>query len=110
MINKKLDKSRYSVVDCKQLTAKEIKDKDYVLSPYICVDHNEETLSRYDKFMTEYNENHKYCPKCGATEYTSTLSGYILNWDKKEDYKDMNICKCMKCVYKHTTHDRVSSL
>ena len=110
--NKMIDKSRYSVVNIneKQLTEEEMKEKGYVFVPYICVEHTEESSKQYDEFMDEYHKQHECCPKCGATKHTSTLVGYVLNWDKKEEYKDMNRFECMKCGDKHSTHDRVPSI
>jgi len=114
--NKMIDKSRYSVVNINdnKMTEEEMKEKGYIFAPYICVDicveHTEESSIQYDEFMEEYNKQHECCPKCGATEYTSTLVGYVLNWDKKDEYKDMNRCECMKCGDKHSAHDRVPSI
>ena len=34
--------------------------------------------------------------------------GFILNMNKKEDYKDLNQCECTACGNKHLAHDRVS--
>ena len=57
--------------------------------------------------MNEYHEKHKHCPKCGSKGYMSTLMGYVLHMDKKDDYKDLNNCTCSDCGDHHTTHDRV---
>ena len=35
-----------------------------VYLPYIMVEHTDESLKEYKKFMTEYERKHKYCPKC----------------------------------------------
>lgn len=64
--------------------------------------------NEYDDFMIDYYNNHKYCPKCGSEEHSSTLAGFILNMDNKEAYKDLNRCTCGNCQDRHTTHDRVS--
>ena len=64
--------------------------------------------SEREKFDMEYYLNHKYCPVCGSKEHTSTLMGFILNMNKKEDYKDLNQCECTACGNKHLAHDRVS--
>ena len=110
--NKKIDKSRYSVVDIKNddLSKEEMEKQGLVFMPYICVEHTEESSKQYDEFMKEYHKQHGCCPKCGATEHLTTLVGYVLNWDKKEEYKDMNKCECMKCGDKHSVHDRVPSI
>lgn len=73
----------------------------------IDVEQLEERSREYDEFMVEYRKQHKCCPECGSTEYKSTLIGYVLNYDKKEEYRDMNKCECMKCGAKHSVHDRV---
>ena len=62
------------------------------------------------KFKKEYREKHKYCPKCGAEPHISTLVGYAVSLDKKEEYKNLNNCFCSVCGDKHTTHDRVGSV
>ena len=59
------------------------------------------------KFMKQYSEEHECCPKCGETAHNTTLVGYILYMDKKEEYKDNNRCTCLKCGDRHTTHERV---
>jgi predicted nucleic-acid-binding Zn-ribbon protein len=63
--------------------------------------------SESSKFRTEYDLNHKYCPKCGSEEYFTTLVGFILNMDKKEEYKDLNTCECSNCGDTHTGHERI---
>lgn len=95
----------------KSLTEDEIKEgkQGHVLAPYILGEHTEESSKRYSEFMKEYHNQHKYCPKCDNKQHTTTLVGYILNWDKKDEYKDMNRCVCTKCGDNHSTHDRVSS-
>ena len=110
--NKMIYKSRYSVVNINdnKMTEEEMKERGYIFVPYLCVEHTEESSKEYDNFMEEYNKQHECCPKCGATEHMSTLVGYVLNWDKKDEYKDMNRCECMKCYDKHSTHDRVPSI
>ena len=80
----------------------------YVLMPYIIKEHTEESEAEYDAFMTEYKKKHAVCPKCGAIPHSSTLMGYILNSDKKEEYKDLNNCTCLNCEYQCTAHERIS--
>lgn len=103
-----IDKSKYSVTDIKRVSGEELQEKGYIFVPYICVEHTKESLSEYDKFIIEYHKSHKYCPKCESSEYRTTLLEYILNWDKKDEYKDMNRCTCIQCGYIHHTHDRVN--
>jgi len=58
--------------------------------------------------MDIYESEHKLCPNCGSDgSYSMTLKGYILNFDKKEEYKDLNICTCSECGNSHTFHERV---
>lgn len=113
---KKLCKNRFSVIDIKNINDddddevnEKMKAQGYTLAPYLIVEHTEESSNDYKDFMDDYNEKHKFCPKCFSTEHTSTLVGYILNMDKKEDYKDKNKCVCRKCGDKHIFHDRLSS-
>jgi len=61
-----------------------------------------------DDYRKKYNEKHKFCPKCGSIKHTSTLVGFGLQLDKKDDYKDLNNCVCSYCGDRHTTHDRIS--
>ncbi len=93
------------------LTEDDIKEgkQGYVLAPYVLVDHTEESSKRYTEFMDEYYKQHERCPICGAEEHLSTLVGYILDFDRKDEYKDMNSCECMGCGDKHSAHDRVPS-
>ncbi len=107
--NKKIPKSRFSVININQTEPipDEIKDQGVVYVPYMMVEHTSKSSKEYDEFMTEYKKQHKCCPKCGAEGHTSTLVGYCLNMDKKEEYKDKNSCKCTSCGDVHITHDRV---
>lgn len=66
-----------------------------------------ESNPSYDVFMKEYHRLHEACPKCGATAYSSTYAGYILNMADTESYKDENSCVCSECGDRHITHDRV---
>lgn len=62
----------------------------------------------YDNFMKKYNEDHKYCPKCGSNDFTTTLVGYIFDQSNPRSYKDKNIYKCLVCKNIHIRHDRIS--
>lgn len=62
----------------------------------------------YEKFMMDYNKQHKLCPKCKSDSYSSTCVGYPFYHDDKEGYKDLNRCKCIKCGDTHIRHERVS--
>lgn len=109
-MKKKIDKSKYSVVDINenQLTEEEMKEQGIVYLPYQIVE-SQEPSKEYDDFMREYEEKHARCPKCGDSGSYTTLVGYILNMDKKDDYKDLNRCICTKCNDAHTKHDRIPS-
>jgi hypothetical protein len=61
----------------------------------------------YELFMDEYRKSHKRCPNCGSTSYRVTLTGYLLNMNKKEDYKDLNKVIC-DCGYQCTVHELIS--
>ena len=116
--NKMVDDKFYGVINVenvpiiKHLSSEEIAEgkQGYILAPYILGEHTEESSKQYDMFMKEYHKKHKYCPKCGCEQHTTTLVGYILNWDKKDEYKDLNRCVCTKCGDNHSAHDRVSSI
>ena len=126
-MNKKI-KSRYSDVsvnenfystlkinkpsDIKVLTDEEFKEgkQGYIYAPYVLCEHTEESLKQYNEFMREYHKQHECCPKCGSKNHSTTLAGYVLNWDKKEDYKDKNSCRCTKCGDVHSAHDRIPSV
>jgi len=84
-----------------------MEKEGYVFIPYIFVEHTEESSKEYDNFMYEYNILHASCPKCGETECTTTLVGYPLDMNKKEEYKDLNRCVCSKCNDVHTVHNRL---
>ncbi len=107
--DKMVDGKFYSKVNTKsQPTGEEFKGKPgYILAPYILGEHTKESSRQYDEFMKEYHRQHKCCPKCGGEQHTVTLVGYVLDWDKRSEYKDMNTCKCVKCGDVHSVHDRV---
>ncbi len=60
----------------------------------------------YREYMDKYKLEHECCPKCGGTEYTTTLVGYVFDHDNPEGYKDENMCVC-RCGDRHIRHDRV---
>ena len=65
-----------------------------------------ESRKAYEMFMSKYKSEHLCCPKCGATEYRTTLVAYVFNHESPESYKDENACTCMGCGDKHIFHDR----
>jgi len=64
----------------------------------------------YDEFMEWYENEHTLCPDCGSSEYNTTLMGFVLDFDKLEDFKDLNRCTCGDCKDIHKRHDRVKTL
>lgn len=66
-----------------------------------------EGRKEYKKFLKEYHSNHAKCPKCGTEPHSTTYVGYIVDMDRKDEYKDLNRCVCSNCGDVHTTHDRV---
>lgn len=61
-----------------------------------------------DVFWDHYNTQRKHCPVCGSIIYSTTLVGYILVMDDKDNYQDKNRCVCQDCGDTHTFHERVS--
>ncbi len=88
------------------------KDPGLVWVPYIMEtkDPEPDKESEYDLFMKEYHKKHEVCPKCGSLSHTTTLVGYILNWEHKEKYMDKNRCTCLSCGDVHICHDRVERI
>lgn len=112
-MNKMVDNKFYNVLTkpiIKNSSQVEVVEELNVLAPFVLSEHTEESTKQYTLFMKKYHKQHKYCPKCGGEEHTTTLVGYILDWDKKEEYKDLNRSVCAKCGDKHSSHDRVSSI
>jgi hypothetical protein len=85
-----------------------VNESGVIFAPYICVPHTDESLKDYHKFMKAYRKQHEVCPKCGSKAHTSTLMGYVLNDNKRNEYKDLNRCKCSDCGDVHTAHERIS--
>jgi hypothetical protein len=103
--------STIKISDIKEIDlSKEDIDKGYMFVPYILSTEIPDSPSskEYDKFMKKYNKEHDVCPKCGSQICSTTLVGYFLNMEKKEEYKDLNNCVCQNCGDKHTWHDRIS--
>jgi transcription elongation factor Elf1 len=88
------------------------KDKpELVLSELTHADYNQQLREKQIKaFREKYREDHACCPKCGSLSHSTTLVGYVLNWDDRQNYKDLNRCKCGNCGDVHITHDRVPYL
>ena len=82
------------------------KQRGLVWMPYTIVNTTDGPSKEYKDFMSEYKEKHKCCPKCGSDDCITTLVGYILNMDKKDEYEDKNICVCSDCGNRHTVHER----
>ena len=64
----------------------------------------------YDEFMEWYENEHALCPKCGSSEYSTTLVGFLVDFNNLEDYKDLNTCVCVDCKNRHKRHDRVKTI
>lgn len=101
---KNIDTNLYSEIKINPSSDSETSGVVYV--PYVLSEHTEESVEEYNDFMREYHAKHKHCPKCGCTEHTSSLLGYVLYSDRKDEYKDMNRCRCTNCGDTHITHDR----
>ncbi len=93
--------SRYSTVDLKNEINLPSEGK------YYSNINSTKINTEYDEFMEQYHFNHECCPVCNDTSCRSTLVGYVLDMNKKEEYKDLNRCICSKCGNTHTTHDRI---
>lgn len=61
----------------------------------------------YVEFMKAYNKAHECCPNCGTKPHSTTLAGYIVYLEDKDNYKDKNRCQCLKCGDVHIMHNRV---
>ncbi len=114
-LNTKINDDFYGKIDftykepIEYLSEKEFKEdeKGWILAPYVVPEVTEKSPLQYREFMQNYHNQHKYCPKCSSEQHTTTLVAYVLDWDKKDEYKDKNRCECTKCGDKHSTHDRV---
>lgn len=80
-----------------------------VMLPYI-MEQVTKSSEEYNEFMKEYRKQHECCPKCNGKAHSSTLVGYIVNMDKKEEYQDKNRCICLHCGDVHSTHDRIPDI
>jgi hypothetical protein len=78
----------------------------YIMAPWVAKEVSKPS-KEYTEFMNEYKKLHECCPKCGSTKHASTFMGYVLNMDRKDEYKDLNHCTCTKCLDAHTVHERV---
>ena len=63
----------------------------------------------YEEFMEWYENEHALCPKCGSSEYSTTLVGFNLDFNNLEDFKDLNNCTCIDCNDTHKRHSRVKT-
>lgn len=64
----------------------------------------------YGEFMEWYENEHALCPKCGSSEYYTTLVGFILDFNKLEEFKDKNKCTCIDCGNIHLRYNRIKTL
>jgi hypothetical protein len=100
LYSKKIDSSKYQTIQINNNTSSYDGSSGVVFLPYIFKEHTEESLLKYNQSAKLYKIEHECCPKCGATEHSSTLVAYIGN--------DLNRCKCFVCGDEHVTHDRIS--
>lgn len=63
----------------------------------------------YNKFMSIYKLEHKFCPRCNSDKYITTLAGFIYDKNNPSEYKNLNRCTCLDCGDIHTTHERVNN-
>lgn len=82
---------------------------DFIKEKRKLFDNLRESDTKAKKFYEEYKLKHKFCPKCGCEKYSTTLVGYVLNIDKVDEYKDLNVCKCLNCGNTHVMHDRIEN-
>lgn len=62
---------------------------------------------RVPKTLEEYNQMHKYCPKCGGKYFSKTLAAYLFNTNSPSSYKNCNFVKCNDCGFEGIVHDLV---
>ena len=122
--NKKIMQSRYAVKmvdsrfystisvsgEIKNLTEEQIKngEQGYIYVPYVLSPTIYKPSKEYEKFMKKYRKAHAVCPKCGSAKHTTTLIGFPLYMERKEDYKDLNKCNCIDCGHSCTSHELIS--
>lgn len=119
---KEIDASRYGIInintdhqlktnkDVKYLTDEQFKngEQGIVFVPWVLKEHTAESLKEYNSFMKKYRKQHEVCPKCGEKGHTTTLMGYPMYSDRREEYKDLNTCVCTICGDVHSCHSRIS--
>lgn len=64
-------------------------------------------MSTQERILSEYNDSHKCCPKCGSDKNTQTLMAFPLDLNNPEKYKDENRVTCLNCGWKGIVHDLV---
>lgn len=64
----------------------------------------------YIRFMRQYDNLHRCCPKCGSYKYEATLLGYIFDEEHPEAYKNKNQCTCLNCGWKGIYDERVPDI
>lgn len=83
------------------------KEQGYIYVPYIIKEKVDIDMTT-NEFLKKYQEEHRYCPKCGSDKYMTTLVAYMVDIDNLNDYKDLNNCDCSDCGDKHIVHERIS--
>ena len=86
-----------------------LENNGHVYLPFVMQEHTDESLKDYKAFMDSYSLKHKFCPKCKTdAPHNTTLVSFPMYSDRREEYKDLNHCFCIKCKSSHTTHERTS--
>lgn len=102
--------SLYSRVSFIGQTDEVIDGAGLIFCPYtleVVDDQNYTPDPDYIKFMRDYDDAHKYCPRCGdAGNYRITLVAF--GFHKDSEYQDKNDCVCHKCGSRHIKHERTS--
>ena len=104
-INETLTMDHIRVINTVKKT-NEVITPGIIYAPYVLQTRTEPN-PEYDKFMKKYHREHSCCPKCGSNKMCTTLMGYPLHMDHKEDYKDLNAVECQNCDYHGIRHDLV---
>lgn len=64
---------------------------------------HERYYAEYDEFISQYDDQHTYCPECGGENISHTLKGIMLP-DDHSKYRDTNRATC-QCGWEGIVHD-----
>lgn len=59
-----------------------------------------------EELFHRYYSSHKKCPKCGGTNISQTLMGFVMDANNYDAFKDENKCNC-KCGWTGIVHDLI---